>query len=128
MRGGRRGCSMGQPLHRNKLLPLTRCHPLLSPPSGDWSVFTQLFAEHWDTLQRVPPRSQPSYSNGLVAQMLAGGTPDQRGDMDYRCRHCGQGQHLVAMSCTASLGLRGAQGSVDTWGNQVRQALQAGVI
>src|SRR4029434_5137878 len=72
--------------------------------------------------------SQPSYSNGLVAQMLAGGTPDQRGDMDYRCRHCARGQHLVAMSCTASLGLRGAQGSVDTWGNQVRQALQAGVI
>jgi hypothetical protein len=119
---------MVQPLHRNKLIPLTRCNPMMSPPSGDWSVFKQIFADHWDTFQRVPPRYQTSYYNGLVAKMLACGNPDTMGDIEYRCLHCGQGKHLVAMSCKSSLCLRGAKVYVDNWVNQVSKALHEGVI
>ena len=119
---------MVQPLHRNKLIPLTRCNPMMSPPSGDWSVFKQIFADHWDTFQRVHPRYQTSYYNGLVAKMLAGGNPDKMGYFEYRCLHCGQGKHLVAMSCKSSLCLRCAKVYVDTWVNQVSKALHEGVI
>jgi hypothetical protein len=119
---------MVQPLHRNKLIPLTRCNPMMSPPSGDWSVFKQIFADHWDTFQRVHPRYQTSYYNGLVAKMLACGNPDKMGYIEYRCLHCGQGKHLVAMSCKSSLCLRCAKVSVDNWVNQVSKALHEGVI
>ena len=119
---------MVQPLHRNKLIPLTRCNPMMSPPSGDWSVFKQIFADHWDTFQRVHPRYQTSYYNGLVAKMLACGNPDKMGYIEYRCLHCGQAKHLVAMSCKSSLCLRCAKVYVDTWVNQVSKALHEGVI
>ena len=119
---------MVQPLHRNKLIPLTRCNPMMSPPSGDWSVFKQIFADHWDTFQRVHPRYQTSYYNGLVAKMLACGNPDKMGYFEYRCLHCGQGKHLVAMSCKSSLCLRCAKVYVATWVNQVSKALHEGVI
>src|SRR5438128_5966825 len=82
---------MVQPLHRNKLITPTRCNPMMPPPSGDWSVFKQIFADHWDTFQRVHPRYQTSYYNGLVAKMLACGNPEKMGYIDYRCLHCGQG-------------------------------------
>ena len=101
---------------------------MMSPPSGDWSVFKQIFADHWDTFQRVQPRYQTSYYNGLVAKMLAGGNPDKMGYFEYRCLHCGQGKHLVAMSCKSSLCLRCAKVYVDTWVNQVSKALHEGVI
>ena len=101
---------------------------MMSPPSGDWSVFKQIFADHWDTFQRVHPRYQTSYYNGLVAKMLAGGNPDKMGYFEYRCLHCGQGKHLVAMSCKSSLCLRCAKVYVDTWVNQVSKALHEGVI
>ena len=35
--------------------------------------------------------------------MLACGTPDQMGSVEYRCLHCGQGKHRVSMRCTSSL-------------------------
>ena len=101
---------------------------MMTQPSGDWSVFKQIFADHWDTFQRVPPRYQTSYSNGLVAKMLACGNPDKMGYFEYRCLHCGQGKHLVAMSCKSSLCLRCAKVYVDTWVNQVSKALHEGVI
>ena len=101
---------------------------MIAAPSRDWSVFKQIFADHWDTFQRVPPRYQTSYSNGLVAKMLACGNPDKMGYFEYRCLHCGQGKHLVAMSCKSSLCLRCAKVSVDTWVNQVSKALHEGVI
>jgi hypothetical protein len=101
---------------------------MMSPPSGDWSVFKQIFADHWDTFQRVHPRYQTSYYNGLVAKMLACGNPDKMGYIEYRCLHCGQGKHLVAMSCKSSLCLRCAKVSVDNWVNQVSKALHEGVI
>jgi hypothetical protein len=52
---------------------------MMPPPSGDWSIFKQIFTDHWDTLQRVHPRYQTSYYNGLVTKMLACGNPEKIG-------------------------------------------------
>jgi hypothetical protein len=97
-------------------------------PARAWNVFQQIFAEHWEAFQHAHPRYQTSYYDGLVAKMLAGGHPDLMGYVAYRCLHCGQGTHRVAMSCTSSLCLRCAKVSVDTWVSQVSQMLHTGVI
>src|SRR3989441_9054351 len=60
--------------------------------------------------------------------MLACGNADKMGYIEYRCQHCGQGKHLVAMSCKASLCLRCAKVYVDNWVTQVSKALHEGVI
>jgi plasmid rolling circle replication initiator protein Rep len=60
--------------------------------------------------------------------MLACGNPDQRGYVEYRCLHCGQGKHRVSMSCKSSLCLRCAKVHVDHWVSQVSKALHEGVI
>jgi len=101
---------------------------MLTAPSRAWSIFPQIFAEHWETFQHAHPRSQTPYDDGLVAKMLACGNPEKIGDIESRCLHCGQGKHLVAMSCTSSLCLRCAKVHVDTWVSQVSQVLPAGVI
>src|SRR2546430_7146008 len=119
---------MIQPLHCNKLMPPTRCEPMLVQPSGDWSVFQQIFADHWDTFAHAHPRYQTPYYEGLVAKMLACGNPEQMGYVEYRCLRCGQGTHRVAMSCKSALCLRCAKVHVDNWVSQVSQALHAGVI
>src|SRR5712692_3168656 len=128
MRGGRSGGSVVQPLHRQQLIPLTRCNPMMTQPSGDWSVFQQVFADHWDAFQRAHPRYQTSYYDGLVAKMLACGNPDKMGSIEYRCLQCGQGKHRVAMRCQSSLCLRCAKVSVDNWVSQVSRVLHEGVI
>src|SRR5262249_58915818 len=61
-------------------------------------------------------------------KMLACGTPAQMGYVEYRCLHCGQGKHRVAMSGTASLCLRCAKVAVDNWVSQVSRGLHEGVI
>jgi len=76
---------------------------MIAAPSRDWSVFKQIFAEHWEAFQHAHPRYQTSYYDGLVAKMLGCGNPEQMGYVEYRCPHCGQGKHLVAMSCKSSL-------------------------
>ena len=101
---------------------------MMPPPSGDWSVFKQIFADHWETFQRVHPRYQTAYYDELVAKMLACGNPEKIGYVEYRCLHCGQGKHLVAMSCKSSLCLRCAKVYVDNWVSQVSQVLHEGVI
>jgi hypothetical protein len=101
---------------------------MLPQPSGDWSVFKQIFADHWEAFQRAHPRYQTAYYNGLVAKMLACGNPDQMGYVEYRCLHCGQGKHRVSMSCKSSLCLRCAKVHVDHWVSQVSKALHEGVI
>ena len=101
---------------------------MLAQPSGDWSVFQQIFAEHWDAFAHAHPRYQTPYYEGLVARMLACGNPEQMGYVEYRCLRCGQGTHRVAMSCKSSLGLRCAKVHVDNWVSQVSQVLHAGVI
>ena len=82
-------------------------------PSRDWSVFKQIFADHWEPFQHAHPRYQTSYYDGLVTKMLAGGNPEKMGYLAYRCLHCGQGKHLVAMRCKSSLCLRCAKVYVD---------------
>ncbi len=101
---------------------------MLAVPSRDWSVFQQIFADRWETFQHAHPRYQTAYYDDLVAKMLACGNPDQMGYVEYRCLHCGQGKHLVSMSCKSSLCLRCAKVSVDHWVSQVSKALHEGVI
>ena len=101
---------------------------MLAQSFGDWNVFKQIFADHWEAFQHAHPRYQTSYYDGLVAKMLGCGNPEQMGYLEYRCPHCGQGKHLVAMSCKSSLGLRCAKVYVDNWVRQVSKSLHAGVI
>ena len=96
--------------------------------SPAWSVFKQIFADHWDGFKRAYPRYDRRYYDGLVAKMLGCGDPAQMGYIDYRCLQCGEGTHRVAMSCKSSLCLRCAKVYVDTWVSQVSQMLHAGVI
>jgi hypothetical protein len=97
-----------------------------TPPA--WSVFKQIFAEHWDGFKRAYPRYDRRYYDGLVAKMLGCGDPAQMGYIDYRCLQCGEGTHRVAMSCKSSLCLRCAKVYVDTWVRQVSQMVHEGVI
>jgi hypothetical protein len=97
-----------------------------TPPA--WNLFTQIFAEHWNGFKHSHPRSNTRYYDSLVEKMLGCGEPEQIGSIEYRCLHCGQGKHLVAMSCKSSLCLRCAKVSVDNWVSQVSQMLQEGVI
>ena len=101
---------------------------MLVAPLRDWNVFKQIFAEHWDGFTHAHPRYQTAYYHGLVAKMLDCGNPAKMGSIEYRCLHCGQGKHLVAMSCKSSLCLRCAKVYVDTWVSQVSTMLHAGVI
>jgi hypothetical protein len=101
---------------------------MLTAPSRDWSVFQQIFADHWEAFQHAHPRYQTPYYAGLVAKMLACGNPEKIGYIEYRCLHCGQGKHLVAMSCKSSLCLRCAKVHVDNWVSQVSKVLHEGVI
>jgi len=101
---------------------------MLAAPSQDWNVFQQIFVEHWDGFKRVYPRYNTSYYDGLVDKMLACGDPERMGYLEYRCLHCGQGQHRVAMSCKSSLCLRCAKVYVDNWVSQVSQMRHEGVI
>jgi len=119
---------MAQPLHRHTRIPPTRGNPMMPPPAGDWRVFKPIFADHGDTFQRVPPRYQTSYYNGLVAKMLACGNPETMGYSADRCLHCGPGKHLVAMSCKSSWCLRCAKVYIDNGVNQVSKALHEGGI
>jgi hypothetical protein len=97
-------------------------------PARDWNVFQQIFAEHWDGFTHAHPRYQTAYYEGLVAKMLACGNPALMGYVAYRCLHCGQGTHRVAMSCKSSLCLRCAKVYVDNWVSQVSHMLHEGVI
>ena len=73
---------MGQPLHRHKRITPTQCEPMSAAPSLDWSVFKQIFADHWKPFQHAHPRYQTSYYEGLVTKMLACGNPEKIGDLE----------------------------------------------
>src|SRR3989449_5012902 len=128
MRGGRSGSSVVKLLHRKHANTPTRCDLMMAEPSGDWNVFKQIFADHWDEFKHAHPRYQTSYYEGLVAKMLGCGNPEQMGYVEYRCLQCGQGTHRVAMSCKSSLCLRCAKVYVDNWVSQVSKVLHEGVI
>ena len=101
---------------------------MLTAPSGDWSVFQRIFADHWEAFQHAHPCYQTAYYDSLVAKMLACGNPEKMGYVAYRCMHCGQGKHLVSMSCKSSLCLRCAKVYTDDWVSQVSKVLHEGVI
>jgi Putative transposase/Transposase zinc-binding domain len=101
---------------------------MIAAPSPDWHIFKQIFVEHGDGFTPVYPRYHPRYYDGLVDKMLRCGNPDKIGDIEYRCLHCGQGKHRVAMSCKSSRCLRCAKVYVDHWVSQVSQMLHEGVI
>lgn len=119
MRGGRSGSTVIQPLHQHHLITPTRCDPMMAQASRDWSVYKQIFADHWDEFKQAHPRYQSAYYDGLVAKMLDCGNPDKMGYIEYRCEQCGKGKHLVSMSCKSSLCLRCAKVYVDNWMSQV---------
>jgi hypothetical protein len=96
--------------------PPTRCDPMIAAPSRDWSVFKPIFADPWEALQPAHPWYQTPYYESLVATMIECGNPEKMGYIEYRCLHCDQGKHLVAMSCKSSLCLRCAKVYVDNWG------------
>ena len=79
---------------------------MLVEPAGHWSVFKQIFFDHWESFKRTHPRYQTAYYDSLVAKMLSCGDPEQMGYVEHRCQQCGQGKHLVSMSCKSSLCLR----------------------
>src|SRR2546427_8029629 len=62
-------------------------------------VFKQIFTEHWEGCKPFRPRSNTPDYDDLVDKRLRCGNPDQIGSIAYRCLHCGQGKHRVAMSC-----------------------------
>jgi hypothetical protein len=126
MKGGRRGGSVVQPLHRDNLITPTRCDPMMAEPSRDWNVFQQIFADHWEPFQHANRRYQTAYYDGLVAKMLECGNPEKMGYLEYRCLHCGQGKHLVSMSCKSSLCLRCAKVYTDNWVSQVAKCCTRG--
>jgi len=47
-----------QPRQHDNLNLLSRWTPMLPAPARAWSVFEQLFAEHWETFQQAHPRYQ----------------------------------------------------------------------
>jgi hypothetical protein len=101
---------------------------MIVEPSRDWNVFKQIFVDHWDGFKQFRPRYDTHYYEGLVDKMLDCGNPDKMGYIAYRCLDCGQGKHLVSMSCKSSLCLRCAKVYVDNWVAQVSKMLHEGVI
>lgn len=101
---------------------------MIVEPYRHWSVFKQIFADHWDVFKQSRPRYNTRYYDSLVEKMLGCGNPDQMGYIEYRCQHCGEGQHWVSMTCKSSLCLRCAKVYVDDWVTQVSKMLHPGVI
>jgi hypothetical protein len=101
---------------------------MMAEPSEDWNVFQQIFVDHWEGFKHVCPRYDTRSYDGLVDKRLGCGNPDKMGYIEYRCAHCGQGKHVVSMSCKASLCLRWAKVSVDNWVAQVSKMWHEGVI
>jgi hypothetical protein len=92
-----------------------------------WNLFKQIFDDHWHGFKLHHPFYDRSYYDGLVDKMLACGNPEQSGYFEYRCLDCGQGHHVVAMSCKSALCLRCAKVYVD-FVSHVSQKLHEGVI
>lgn len=55
---------------------------MLAAPSQDWSVFQQIFADHWEAFQHAHRRYQTPYDAELVSQMLACGNPAKMGSVE----------------------------------------------
>ncbi len=93
-----------------------------------WSVFKQIFHDHWKRFQRHHPHYAHTYYDEVVEKMLNCGNPKQIGYTEYRCLDCGQGKHVVPMSCKSALCLRCAKVYVDDFVSRVSRQLHDGVI
>ena len=89
-----------------------------------WSVFKQIFHDHWKRFQRHHSHYDRAYYDEVVEKMLACGNPKQIGYTQYRCLDCGQGQHVVPMSCKSALCLRCAKVYVDDFVSKVSRQLR----
>ena len=57
---------MVQPRPRHNPHPHTRWTRMLAAPTGDWSVFQQIFADHWEAFQHTHSQYQtPLLTNGV---------------------------------------------------------------
>ena len=93
-----------------------------------WSVFKQIFADHWDNFKRLNPRYDTEYYDELVCKMLSCGNPENIGYVKYMCLNCGHGIRLISMSCKSSLCLRCSKVYVDNWVSQVSKMLHPGLF
>lgn len=93
-----------------------------------WSVFKQIFADHWDNFKRLNPRYDTAYYDELVSKMLSCGNPENIGYVKYMCLNCGHGSRLISMSCKSSLCLRCSKVYVDNWVSQVSKMLHPGLF
>jgi Putative transposase/Transposase zinc-binding domain len=96
--------------------------------TAGWNVFKEIFTDPWGGFKQRRARSDRPYYDALVEKMLSCGNPERMGDLEYRCEHCGQGTHLVSMSCKSSFCLRCAKVYGDDWVAQVSKMLHEGVI
>jgi hypothetical protein len=52
---------------------------MMAQASRDWSVFKQIFADHWQEFKQFRPRYDTPYYDSLVETMLDCGTPRPHG-------------------------------------------------
>jgi hypothetical protein len=57
---------------------------MLVEAARHWSVYKQIFSDHWEEFQRAHPRYQTAYYDGLVAKMLGCGDPDGSSPLCFR--------------------------------------------
>lgn len=101
---------------------------MLTEDRQDWSVYKQIFADHWDGFKKKYRRYNSEYYDELVEKMLKCGDPKQMGYIEYLCTTCGKGRRLVSMSCKSFLCLRCGKVYVDDWVSQVSKMLHPGII
>ena|SRR6266704_2407493 len=94
--------------------------------TAGWNVFKEIFTHHWGGFKQRRARYDRPYYDELVEKMLRCGNPERMGYIEYRCEHCGQGKHLVSMSCKSSLCLRCAKVYVDDWPRRANTAEECG--
>jgi hypothetical protein len=79
------GCGR-KPDHTQPTTP-KRSGLMMAAPLPAWSVFKQIFVDHWEGFKRVHPRYDTRYYDGLVDKMLGCGNPEKMGYIAYRCGH-----------------------------------------
>ena len=76
---------MVQPRHHYNLNLLIRWTQMLAAPAQAWSVFQQIFAEHWEAFQHAHPRYQTPYWPKPNTETTSRKLPATR----YRAMSCG---------------------------------------
>ena len=79
MRGWTWVAGRGRDLHTHNPNTLTRCGLMTSELPQHWTVFKQIFSEHWDGFKQSHHRYDTPYYHVLVNKMLECGDPDKMG-------------------------------------------------